>query len=443
MLHTTLPTEHPDAIGKYLIKGVLGKGSMGVVYEGYDPFVQRRVAIKVAQAESKPSEFQRSFFVEAHAAGKLQHPHIVSVYDAGVEGYRNYIVMEYVGGHTLQEFLPEKKRLPVEQVIDIVFKCAKALDYAHRQGVVHRDIKPANIMLAEDGVVKIMDFGIAQLDRGGQTHETSTEELVGSPYYMSPEQITGQKVGPQSDLYSLGAVLFQMLTGRPPFLAENYHALIYQILNAPPPDVRDLCPDLPESLAFIIQRALAKKPEERFKSGQELASALSSLFDELRYAGKKIEDLEKLEMLSRLAFFRNFSRNEINAVMQAATWLHFDAGDTIINEGDIDDTFYIIVTGTAEVTKSRKPIGWLYKGDCFGEIGFLTQQKRTATIIARSALTLMKLNATIMDQVAQPTQLQFYKAFTEALIKRLSATNKQLSKVGARPPAADDDREAE
>jgi serine/threonine-protein kinase len=431
MLKTHNQDITPEHIGKYTIKGVLGRGSMGVVYEGFDPFVQRPVAIKVASNEPAPgsgnSKFQRSFFVEAHAAGKLQHPHIVSVYDAGVEAYRNYIVMEYVHGHTLQDFLPENKRLPVEEVIDIIFKCCKALDYAHRKGVVHRDIKPANIMLGDDGVVKIMDFGIAQLEAFEQTQNTQQVSMVGSPYYMSPEQITGEQVGSQSDLYALGVVLFQLLTGRPPFTAENYHSLIYQILHVDPPDVRKFRSDLPESLALIIQRTMSKDLDQRFKTGQEMANALSSLFDELRYAGKQIEDVEKLEMLSSLAFFKNFERRTMMAIMQAATWLHFEVGDTIINEGDIDDTFYIIVTGTAEVTKRHKSIGWLYKGDCFGEIGFLTQQKRTATITAQSTLTLMKLNATVMDQVSETGQLHFYKSFTESLIKRLSFTNQQLT----------------
>lgn len=431
MLKTHNHDRTPEHIGKYTIKGVLGRGSMGVVYEGFDPFVQRPVAIKVASNEPEPgtgnTKFQRSFFVEAHAAGKLQHPHIVSVYDAGVEAYRNYIVMEYVHGHTLQDFLPEKKRLPVEEVIDIVFKCCKALDYAHRKGVVHRDIKPANIMLGDDGVVKIMDFGIAQLEAFEQTQNTQQVSMVGSPYYMSPEQITGEQVGSQSDLYALGVVLFQLLTGRPPFTAENYHSLIYQILHVDPPDVRKFRSDLPESLALIIQRTMSKDLDQRFKTGQEMANALSSLFDELRYAGKQIEDVEKLEMLSSLAFFKNFERRTMMAIMQAATWLHFEVGDTIINEGDIDDTFYIIVTGTAEVTKRHRSIGWLYKGDCFGEIGFLTQQKRTATITAQSNLTLMKLNATVMDNVSESGQLHFYKSFTESLIKRLSLTNQQLT----------------
>ncbi len=418
-----------DQIGKYIIKRRIGSGSMGVVYEGYDPFVQRPVAIKIASpdASSDPSKqrrFQRSFFIEAHAAGNLHHPHIVSVYDAGMDGSQSYIVMELVNGETLQEFTRDGKQLEVEQIVDVIFKCCKALDYAHREGVVHRDIKPSNIMLTKDDGVKIMDFGIAQLDK---MEETQPVGLIGSPSYMSPEQVKDEPVGPQSDLYSLGVVMFQLLTGRLPFEAENYHSLVYQIVHTEAPSIREFRPELPKSLVQVVEKILAKDPAERFESGRELAAKLSRLYDSLRLADRQIENIERREMLTELSFFRDFTLEEVEEVMYAATWVSFKQGDTIINEGDIDDTFYIIVNGTAIVEKNSKPIGWLYTGDCFGEIGFLTHQMRTATIIAESPLTLMKINASLMEQASEHCQLRYYKAFTETLIKRLSETNQQLA----------------
>ena len=423
------PRTEPDQIGKYIIKRRIGRGSMGVVYEGYDPFVQRPVAIKVASPEaSDPAtkrRFQRSFFIEAHAAGNLHHPNIVSVYDAGIDGMQNYIVMELVQGKTLQVFTRGDELLDVDKAVDVVFKCCKALDYAHREGVVHRDIKPSNIMLTDDGTVKIMDFGIAQLE---QLDETQPVGLIGSPNYMSPEQVRDEPVGPQSDIYSLGVVMFGLLTRRLPFEADTYHSLVYQIVHNAPPSIRDFRPDLPEALDRVVQKALAKRLEDRYQNGVEFAADLSRLFDQLRLAGRQIENLERRDMLTQLDFFRDFTMEEIQEVMYAATWVNFEAGDTIINEGDIDDTFYIIVNGSAVVEKGGRPIGWLNAGDCFGEIGFITHQRRTATISAETPLTLMKINATLIGQASDHCQLRYYKAFTETLIRRLSETNKLLAK---------------
>lgn len=417
----------PETIGKYRIKRKIDEGSMGIVYEGFDPFVQRAVAIKMSKSDSAVDErFQRSFFLEAHAAGRLQHPHIVSVFDAGMEGDRSYIVMEYVDGTTLQAYAtPDSERLPIEGVIDVIFKCCKALDYAHREGVVHRDIKPSNIMFSKDREAKIMDFSIAIM---GKLEDTQPLGVMGSPLYMSPEQVEDKSVGPQSDLYSLGAVMYQLLTGRPPFNAGSLNALMYKIVNEEAPLLSDARPDLPKSVSNIVEKALAKEPSRRFESGLEFGNVLSRQFNELRYAEQRIADEERRDMLADLSFFSDFAPEEIEDVVQATHWVHFNSGDVIIHEGDIDSSFFIIVTGMAEVIKDKRSLGWLYKGDCFGEIGFLTDQKRTATIYARSFLLLMKINASLMDQASRNTQLRYYKAFTAALINRLLVTNEHAGR---------------
>ncbi len=187
----------PEKIGKYDVQGIIGRGAMGVVFEGFDPFVQRRVAIKVSRYDPASGSTinkytQHKFFLEAHAAGRLQHPHIVSVYDAGIDDEESFIVMEYVNGQTLDSYIAEGRRLSVEKVIDVVFKSSRALDYAHRNGVIHRDIKPSNIMLLDNEDVKIMDFGVAKLESADDAFSIG---LVGSPDYMSPEQVNQQEIG--------------------------------------------------------------------------------------------------------------------------------------------------------------------------------------------------------------------------------------------------------
>lgn len=415
-------TSIPKKIAKYDIRGTLGKGSMGVVYDAYDPFVQREVAIKIDTSNKstnpkKLERFHQLFFQEARAVGSLHHPNIVSVYDAGMENNLAYMVMEKINGQSLADFASEGNLLSLERVIDIVFKCAKALDYAHRKGVVHRDIKPSNIMLGNDEeAVKIMDFGIATVETGDQSQQRTG--LVGTPYYMSPEQVREEAVGPQGDVYSLGVVFYQLLIGEPPFRADNLVTLVHDILNVEAPALRASRPELPQELADIVEKCLQKDSKKRFQSGQELASILTRQFDSLRYGDKKIENMERVEQLLKLEFFREFSPQQLNEVSQAATWAKFEKSDTVITEGDLDEAFYIIITGTAVVAKDGKELSSLKRGECFGEVGFLTKHKRTATIRSNSTLILMKLNAERMKEVSDGCQLNFYRAFIRTLIRR-------------------------
>ena len=425
------PANPPPKVGKYNVHGEVGRGACGVVYKGFDPFVQRDVAIKVALPNSEivadKKEYERAFFAEARAAGLLTHPHIVSLYDAGAEGDLNYLIMEFIDGTTLTPLCRPGSRAPLEQVIDIVFKCARALDYAHARGVLHRDIKPGNIMLTKDNVPKVMDFSIAAI--GAQMHQAE-DSPVGSPRYMSPEQIRGKGLGPASDLYSLGTVLYQLLTGEPPFKNSDPQALYQEILRTPAPRVDALRPDLPKSLVDIVTRLLLKNPAERFPSGNDLAVELTRLFNQLRISGQQLARREAGDSLRRLNFFSTFSDEEIDEILRASDLSHYGAGITFIKEGDIDHCFYIIVEGTAEVRKNNKTLSTLGKGSCIGELGFLGATKRTASVIAQTGVCALKVNASLMDQVSQECQLRFYKVFTETLIYRLSTTTAKLSAAG-------------
>ena len=233
----------PEKIGKYEIHQLVGKGSCGFVYKGFDPFVRRDVAVKTARGFTEDhsddeESIRRAFFTEAHAAGMLSHPHIVSLYDAGIEAGMNYLVMEYVEGDTLMPACQKNgPRLPVDKVVDIIFKCAKALDYSHSKGVLHRDIKPSNLMLTPDGVPKVMDFSVAEVNDPSATVDAK-RNAVGSPLYMSPEQVQRHKLEPASDLYSLGVVMYQLLTGETPYTGADLLQLFAAIRHAPVPRSR-------------------------------------------------------------------------------------------------------------------------------------------------------------------------------------------------------------
>jgi serine/threonine-protein kinase len=420
----------PKKLGKYEIRGELGRGTCGVVYKGFDPFVRREVAIKINVTDShvdpsKTHQVQRDFFEEAYAAGKLQHPHIVSLYDAGIESDMNYIVMEYIEGETLLEYCRKNgKRLTTEKALECMFKCCRALEYSHRMGVIHRDIKPSNIMLSKEGETKLMDFSIAEVT---QNLAFTPDVVVGSPSYMSPEQVLKKPVGPQSDLYSLGAVMYQLLTGERPFASDDVQQVFRDIVKVPAPVLKARRPELPHAISDVVEKALRKNPAERFQSGQEFGGQLTKIYEDLRYAESRIAHSENQDALKGLNFFKGFRNEEINEIMAASSMLTFKPGTVVIKEGEIDNSFYIIVRGSVEVRKSDKLIVTLHEGDCFGEIGFLVASKRTASIIAMSEVLVLKVNAMLMETVSKECQLRYYKAFNETLIYRLALTSARLS----------------
>jgi len=268
-------------LGRYEIVVELGHGAMGAVYKARDPKIDRFIAIKTIRLHQNGAqeqrEFRKRFFVEAQAAGRLLHPGIVTVFDVGEDPETSdpYIVMEYIEGPTLRELLARKdKKLPLDDALRIAMDLAEALDYAHGQGVVHRDIKPANILLTKDGQAKIGDFGIAQLDL---SHMTLPGRVLGTPAYMSPEQLEGQPVDGRSDLFSLGAILYSAVTGFNPFQGSSVTTVCFKVANRDPVQASTLAPELPPDLDAVIARALAKDPNERYQRGREFARDLREL----------------------------------------------------------------------------------------------------------------------------------------------------------------------
>jgi len=262
-------------LGRYEILAELGQGSMGVVYKARDPALDRVVAIKTINLtlpKDELAEYEARFYQEARAAGGLNHPNIVTIYDIGRSERVAYMAMEFLEGEELRATLSAGQSLPVVQAMDVALQVADGLSYAHERHIVHRDIKPSNIMVVRDGLVKITDFGIARM-RSTEV-KTMTGTILGSPKYMSPEQVAGKRADERSDLFSLGVVLYEMLTGQTPFQADSIHGTMYQILHATPPapSVRD--PELPQIVDLIVAKALAKNVEERYQSARDLATDL-------------------------------------------------------------------------------------------------------------------------------------------------------------------------
>ena len=416
-----------QTIGKYEIIRPIGDGNMGTVYLARDPFALQDVAIKVAMP--KPADDDRIarrrrklFFIEAKAAGILRHPNIVATIDAGIEDDCRYIVMEYVpGAMTLDRYCRPENLLPIEQVVSVLLRCAIAFDYAHNQGVVHRDIKPKNVMLTQDNEVKICDFGLA-LITGADVNDTQVMGRLGSPRYMSPEQISEDMVTNQSDIFSLGVVAYELLTGISPFRADSMSAIAKRITKEPHTPLREIRPEIPPALAHIIDRTLKKHPAGRYTTAMDLAGDLSLVYDDIRHAANKFSETRKFDQLTRLSFFESFEESEILEVVNSGEWEEYQAEQEIIVEGEMENAFYVVTSGKVAVKRAGAQVDVLGPGATFGEIGFILHSARTATIIALERTTVLKVRATLIDRTSINCQVRFQKAFLRNLAQRFCAT---------------------
>jgi serine/threonine protein kinase len=421
--------ELPEKIGKYVIINEVGRGSTGIVYLSHDPYYGRDVAIKVYNIETGGDDnrkriARKMFLSEAHMVGMLQHPNILPIYDAGEENGHCYIVTEHVhGARTLAAYCRPDNLLRIDDVVEIIYKAARALHYAHSRGVIHRDIKPSNIMLTLDSDVRIIDFGIALI---ADSDISRIEGIAGSPSYMSPEQVQSIDLTNSSDLYSLGAVMYELLTGNRPFRAGNLQKLLHQIVYATPPPIHTLRPDIPEELENVTAMALQKDPAKRYRTGLDFAAALTRVHQKLRTQYNRLDRQEQFSLLRKLKFFHEFSHEEIWEVLRASSWQDYADGEEIVKEGEMDDRFYIIVQGLVTVARNGNTMGRMSAGECFGETSYVRGAKRTSTITATGPVTAMKVSSTLLEQVSAQCQLRFNKVFLRNVINRLQSSEKPL-----------------
>ncbi len=420
------------SLGKFEVAKEIGRGSMGTVFLAHDPFSSRDVAIKVANPEqlqdsTQGRRYRKMFFHEAKVAGRLRHPNIVQVYDASLEDDFCYIVMELIpGDKTLYDHIKPDRLLPLEDVVRIAFKCARALDYAHRNSVIHRDIKPRNILLTEENDVKIADFSIALLFEPDST-ETQVHGYVGSPLYMSPEQILEEPLNNKSDLFSLGVTMYELLTGKHPFSGDSLPAIIQKITEKAHVPVGEVRQDVPPVLGHIIDRCLMKDQAARYKTGLDLAADLSLVYSHIELLEEEVSNSDKFNMVKDLAFFNEFTEPEIWEVINASGWQEHNPDTQIITEGDIDNSFYIMVVGEVDVRKGENAVYTLQQGDCFGEMGFIAGTERTASIVTKTPVTTMKVRASLIERASLQCQLRFHKVFLSTLVERLSNTTERMS----------------
>jgi serine/threonine protein kinase len=391
------------------------------------------VAIKVFQFDKKANAHEermlhKAFVAEAALAGKLNHPHIVDIFDAVVEPDRSYLVMEYVAGTTLDAFAVPERLLPVGKVVEIVFKCIRALEYACRHGIIHRDIKPGNILLSESGETKVSDFGASFQQKMLDTTQITG---IGSPAYMSPEQIRMETVTHQTDIYSLGVTMYRLLTGRLPFAAATQAALTYAILNTEPPRPAQLRADVPGLLDAVVMKAMEKDPAARYPSWLEFGKDLGQAFASLRLAGATVSDSEKFTRLRDLPFFEDFNDVALWELIRVGHWKPIGAQTVLIREGEAGDSFYFLVEGDVDITLSGKSLATVKAGRCFGELLYFAgrTQRRTTTVTTRGPITVMEVKSDAMRAASDSCQSAFNKACMRVLIERLVYSNQRLAQA--------------
>ncbi|MDR1661488.1 MAG: protein kinase [Azoarcus sp.] len=429
----------PATIGEYRIVREAGRGATATVYEARHPKLSRPVAIKLIRfgGEARDgSKLNRRLLkllrAEEAVARRLNHPNIISIYEVVTEPERAYVVMEYFPGETLEKYCDFEHRLPVHRVIGIIFKCCMALDYAYRQGIVHRDIKPANILIDENDDIRITDFGLA-LNLNKQIEADSTFIMgVGSPAYMSPEQIKNYPLNQKTDLYSLGVVMFHLLTGRLPFRAVSPAQLIYKIINTDPPLVAQFNPDVSEQMDAVIRKAMEKDLYSRYKNGAEFAKDLSAVrYKIVDDEGGRL-DASRFSILRKQAFFAEFENVELWEVLRIGSWRKVGARVKLVSEGDTRQRFGVLLEGRVELSSGGRQVMELGPGTVFGELAWLDslEHRQTMSAVSLEPVVYLEINPSALALATDEVQEAFRREVASVVARRLGALAAAHAKHG-------------
>lgn len=433
-------------IGRYEIIEKLGEGAMGVVYKGRDTAINRIVAIKsikLQEAASTPNENASvdRFCQEARIAGQLTHPNITTIYDVGECEGTHFIVMEYIDGIPLTDVIIEKKSLSFKEKINVVILMARALSYAHQRGVVHRDIKPANIMLLDDLQIKIMDFGIAKLASKDALLKTQPGLILGTPSYMSPEQLSGEELDRQTDIFSIGVLSYELLTGKRPFQGENFAALIKNIVYENPQPLSKFYSRIPGEAEKIIMKSLEKSKDQRYQTASEYADDLELFLNKAEMVSTKnipaARGYDKKKLIQSLkknyTFFSDFTDAELQHIFKISTKKTFRKDEVIFKEGTIGNQMYIIISGEIIIKKkfnnNETILNTLKAGDSFGEMAIIDFSTRYATATAKSDSILIAISEVILRNSQPMLCLKLFKNLSSTLSEKLKKSDATINEL--------------
>ena len=415
---------------RFVMKQQLGRGATGEVHLAYDNYLQKDVALKLTrlnqlEQNDDGARNRRMWLNETRLAGKLKHPFIVQLIEAGNTDEFDYLVMEYVSGGTLKQHTSFDKLLPLDRVVDILFKVCNALDYAHKMGVLHRDIKPSNILLCADGSIKISDFGSAFLTNSDLTQV----DTVGTLPFMAPEHFRQSRPTMQSDVYAVGVMAYQLLTGILPFSAKTSEELIYQKLQGEALPLENRRQDIPQLLRFSVHRAMHADKDVRYASWKDFCDDLATAFPQKARLDEVKFDSSRFKILRSLPFFSGFTDTEVWEVVGICRWQEKTKGQIIIKEGEASSSLYFIISGQALVSKQGVEVNRIGNGDCFGEMAYLdtVRHVRLATVSTLSNMKLIEIDEAVLLQASNGFQACFAKAFLNLMVARLGAAYQKVS----------------
>lgn len=422
---------------RYETRQELGRGATGTVYLAWDTFAQREVALKVAHAQifdDDPDQtlVRKAWLNEVHLAGSLHHPYIVEIFDAGFGDNSAYLVMEYLAHGTLEPYTKPDTLKPVGEVLEIAYKCASALDYACRAGIVHRDIKPANLQVAGPGAAKVCDFGAAYWSR---SNNDATQVMdIGSLAYMAPE-LFRQWVTPQADIYALGVVLHQLLTGKRPFDAPSQASLMYKILNGEREPLTSFRADLPESLNTLLDKMLARSLEDRFANWPAVLSALSTHSARSLKTSASADDhpaeAELYDQLRQLPLLTPLNDAQLWELVRISKWRKIPTGTVLMREGGNAVSCYLLLTGEAKVMQKGKLVALLETGTLFGELAFAEEKPapRAGTVVATTDGTIGKWPYSKLRSASPGLQSKMLQIFFRLAAERLKQSDERYLRL--------------
>jgi serine/threonine protein kinase len=421
-----------DRLGKYQLNKIIGKGGSGIVYHATDTFTGIEVALKVLNmSDANEPDYDQSnfmqFMTEAGLAGQLTHPHIASILEAAVTDDYGYIAIEYVPGGDLSNYTKLGSLISQEDAIQIAFKSCGALDYAFRQGIVHRDIKPQNILIAEGTNIKVADFGAAILSKAQDSQLAS----IGSPLFMSPEQVKNLPLGLHSDMYSLGVVLYLLFTGHRPYLSTSLAELCKDIVTAVPMAPSSHRPELSKDIDQILLKMMAKHPEQRYPSWAELALEIAKI-GRLSVHHSEITDSEKFEALKKVRLLGLLDDAEIWELVKSCKWSRIPSRTVIVSEGEHGSSLFFLGSGQVKVTKQERLLNLLEAGECIGEMSYIKggEIPRQATVETIRDVVLAEFDMAALEKLSLKCRYQLSQALLHALVDRLILADERLIKSG-------------